>query len=535
MKRKRLAIIGAGSSGLITLRNALERLPDWDIVCLEKGRSTQGHWGNPYPGFVSTSTKYTTQFACFRKWDSRADPNNRPTKADFFIGGEYGRYLDAFADHFGLRKHIRLGTSVRCVRKAEAGWTLEIEEDGAPREETFDQLIICTGLVTNVKRIETDIPLLRIADKPPRDRTIVVLGAGESGADVAHRLADPALGNRVFFSLITGVRVSPRYHPIRGVPSDFLRNRLLLSIHRDLRNSIGRKFVEARIRHHEHFEKFFGGSPQLRKPPSDVTATRKFWDEKLTARAKDGLFNVFHTKSDDFLDDVAEGRITIIGPPCDTGHRRFMDFDGGETLEIEPDFICPMIGFRSGLEELSAGEIKLGDFHEGCLHVSHADLFLVGFARPIIGNIPTISEMQAKYVTGVISGEFPRPPDIAALHATGRARLESEFPQLNTETILPVEMFPYCDRLAQAMGSLPTLRKIGSFKAWSKVMLAPASTTHYVDRDHDAEALSMETVHSPALITGLLILIKLLENPLLWLTRNNSTCHIADPPHFPGA
>lgn len=519
MKPKRLAIIGAGSSGLITLRNALERLPDWEILCLERGHSTQGHWGNPYPGFVSTSTKYTTQFTCFRKWDSSADPANRSSKADFFIGGEYGRYLDAFADHFGLRQHIRLGTSVRRVRKAEEGWTLEIEENGIPREETFDRLIICTGLVTNIKRIDTDIPLLKIADEPPRDRTIVVLGAGESGADVAHRLADAALGNRVFLSLKTGVRVSPRYHPIRGVPSDFLRNRLLLSFHRDLRNSIGQIFVVTRIRHQELFEKFFGGSKQARKPPSEVTAKRKFWDEKLTARAKDGLFNIFHTKSDDFLDDVAEGRITIIGPPCDADHRQFMDFDGTHTLEIEPDFICPMIGFRSGLEEISGGEIKLGDFYEGCLNVTHADLFLVGFARPIIGNIPTISEMQSKYVTGVISGEFPRPLDIAALHAAGRERLESEFPHLNTQTILPVEMFSYCDRLARAMGSFPSLRKLGSFKAWSKAMLAPASTTHYADRDHDAEALSKETVHSPALITMLLILIKLIERPLLWVTR----------------
>ena len=32
------------------------------------------------------------------------------------------------------------------------------------------------------------------------------------------------------------------------------------------------------------------------------------------------------------------------------------------------------------------------DFFLGCQHVDYSNIFLVGFARPIIGNIPSISE-----------------------------------------------------------------------------------------------------------------------------------------------
>lgn len=508
----RLAIIGAGSGGLITLKYAVDQLPGWEIVCLEKGNNTRGVWGNPYPGFVSTSTKYTTQFSCFRKWDPRVDPADRASMADFFRGDEYGRYLEEFVERFQLERFIRLQSNVRNIVKDPSGWRLTID-DGNTREDVFDQLIICTGLVGTAKSIDTSIPCLRSTESPATNKTIVVIGGGESGVDLAHRLADPQLGNRVFLSLKSGVRVSPRYHPIRGVPSDFLRNRLLLSIHQDLRNALGQKFVEARIRHQDTFENFFGSRPDGLDRPAQVIEKRRFWDAKLTARAKDSLFNVFHTKSDQFLGDVAEGRIHIIGPPRDETHRQYLDFDRGRILDVNPDLICPMIGYTSGLANLSGREIKVSDFHLGCLHVHQDNLFLIGFTRPIIGNIPTISEMQAKLVIGMITGKWKRPSGIENLHARARDKQLHEFPSLNTDTIYPIEMFSYCDILARLMESYPSLRNVGSPWRWLKIQLSPASTMHYVDDEYDAQSIDTQTIHSPPVITMLLMLIKLIDWP----------------------
>lgn len=516
MKRKRLAIIGAGSSGLITLKLALDRLPDWEIVCFEKGATNTGCWGSPYPGFVSTSTKYTTQFSCFRKWSCEADPSDRPSKADFFREDEYGRYLEEFVRHFDLSPHIRLNTGISRVRKDCQGWSLCKDADV---EEHFDSLVICTGLAAKAKLLDTDIPCLHPGNHLVENQTVVILGGGESAADIAHRLADPSLGNTVYLSLKNGIRVSPRYHPIRGVPSDFLRNRLMLSIHPAIRNVIGQKFVEARIRHQELFEKFFKANPSGGSKSSDTVAKRKHWDAKLTARAKDKLFNTFHTKSDDFLDDVAEDRIQIIGSPIEGNYRRYSDFDGTTEMEIKPEALVPSIGFTSGIDEICQGEIRVRDFHLGVLHVEHDDLFLVGYTRPIIGNIPTISEMQARLVTGIIAGKVERPPNITALHAAGRKRVESDFPQLNTETIYPVEMIPYCDCLARIMGTFPSFRKVGSLRRWMKIQLSPASTTHYLDEDFSPQETGNETVHSPWIITALLVVISILTLPYLLLCK----------------
>ncbi len=539
-RRQRLAIIGCGSSGLICLKSALDLLPsaEWEIVCFEKSERITGCWGNPYPGFVSTSTKYTTQFACFPLSDACVKDDAGRSRDEFFCGGDYGEYLEQFAEHFHLSPHIQLNSQVQYLRPITGGWELslqrrakEIESSDANRDtqiEQFDVVIICTGLASRPKPIPSDVPVLSMAElsKPTglghlRNRRIVVIGGGESAVDYAHRLSQPELDNTVYLSLLSGVRVSPRYHPIRGVPSDFLRNRLMLSIHEDLRNWIGQGFVEARIKYQEQFEHFFPANSSAKKGPAkespvsidpnaaSVAELRKAWAFKLTKAAKDDLFNMFHNKSDDFLDDVARGRIHIVGPPSDTGCERFRAFESDEQLELRPDLIVPAIGYRSELESLSAGTIRLQDFYLGCCHIQFENLFLVGFARPIIGNIPTISEMQAQYVCGLIAGKWQRDSNIAAKHAADQDYNRQRFAKLNLDAIYPVEMFPYCDRLAKRMHCYPSLFALRSVVSWCRLQLAPATTMHYFFRDAKIlRKFDSAPVYMPLLLVSLLLLLK---------------------------
>jgi dimethylaniline monooxygenase (N-oxide forming) len=173
----------------------------------------------------------------------------------------------------------------------------------------FDAVFICTGLANQkVPLVSSSIP---VTDNPEgiRDKTVVVVGGGESAADVANHLAKAEHNNKVYLSLRSGIRVSPRYHPIRGVPSDFLRNRLLISFGKGARNWVGERFVTFRIRYNRLLAKWFPHQRAGQKASEQARALRRDWDLKLKARAKGGLFNVFHNKSDDFLDAVAEKRI----------------------------------------------------------------------------------------------------------------------------------------------------------------------------------------------------------------------------------
>lgn len=235
---------------------------------------------------------------------------------------------------------------------------------------------------------------------------------------------------------------------------------------------------------------------------------RRSRDLKLTRTAKDRLFNMYHNKSDDFLDSVAEGRINIVGANIDQGYREYFQFDSRDTLSADPDLIVPAIGYRSTLAEISDGKIDLGDFFLGCVHVQFDDLYLVGFTRPIIGNIPSISEMQARYVCGLISGRFDRPVAIVEQHAINRKGLQQRYPRLDTVNVYPVEMFPYCDQLARLMDCYPTLKRVGSPVRWWRMMVSPATTMHYFDDQLARTTASQTPVHSPAAISLLLLLIK---------------------------
>ena len=528
---KRLAIIGGGSSGLICLKNAIDFLPDWEIVCYEKSDSISGCWGNPYPGFVSTSTRYTTQFACYRVCDASMEPDGKERKSEFFRDGEYGAYLNAFVDHFDLRKHIRLNTHVQSLqRQPDGGWQVTLSGETSSTQH-FDAVVICTGVAATPKKIRTSIPKLSAKDlnQPAglghiTDQTIVVVGGGESAVDYADRLAKAEQNNRVYLSLKAGVRVSPRYHPIRGVPSDFLRNRLMLSIHPDIRNWLGQIFVEARIRYERLFQRVFPSPKnQASADAASVAATevvktqrRKDWTLKLTLAAKDGVFNMYHNKSDDFLIAVGEERIKIVGPPADGDYRNYLPFDGPseERVEVNPDLIVPAIGYRSKLVDLTGGNIKTEDFYLACVHVDFSDLFLVGFARPIIGNIPTISEMQARWICGLLSGDFARPRELKRLNQTDRQWRSKRYARIDLSSSFPVEMFTYCDRLAKLthLKVMPSLFR--SPLKWWNTLVSPATTLHYF-KDEQEVTFQPAKRYMPATLVLLLVLLK----PLDWIYR----------------
>lgn len=499
-------MIGAGSSGLVTLKYLRDALPNAELLCFEGGDSVRGCWGNQRPDFVSTSTKYTTQFSCFRRWP--ATVGEHATAEEFFHGGEFGDYLDAFADRFGLRRSIRFGSRVQRLARSNDRWKLTVVCNDTQGIELCDAVFVCTGLAAQpVPFSGAPIP---IAPDPEavRGARVVVIGGGESATDIAAHLAKAEHGNEVYLSLRSGVRVSPRYHPIRGVPSDFLRNRLLLSFDREIRNRIGERFVTFRIRWKRLLGTLFPHRGASRRGTASTRSLRRDWDLKLKARAKDRLFNVFHNKSDDFLDAVAEQRLRIVGPAIDDRWNEYYDFDRAGTQRVEPDLLVWSGGYRSGLDELTGGTVAMRDFYHGCVHTSLPNLFLIGFARPIIGNIPSIAELQARYAAAVLAGAIRLPEDPMVVQAHAWEELRHAYPTIDVDNVYPVEQFPYCDTLAREIGIMPTAQSVGSRRLWRKLMLVPASTTHYVDEYFDANAIVQQKVYSPALVTALLRIIR---------------------------
>jgi dimethylaniline monooxygenase (N-oxide forming) len=432
----KIAVIGAGCSGLVTLKYLLDSFTATDVVCFEKSHSVRGVWGNQRPDFVSTSTKYTTQFSCFRKWTPDITPEQN--FEEFYRGSEFGDYLEEFAEYFDLRKNIRFGIELKHLECINDRWSLQLIENGKEENLKFDAVFLCTGLVN--QKVPVSATAIPITENPEgiRNATVVVAGGGESAADVANYLAKPEHNNKVYLSLRSGIRVSPRYHPIRGVPSDFLRNRLLLSFSKGTRNWVGERFVTFRIRFNRLLEKWFPHQRSSSNKAEHVQALRREWDMKLKERSKGNLFNVFHNKSDNFLDAVAEKRLQIIGPPIDEQWTDYFDFDQNITLHLSPDVLVWSTGYRSHLTDLSDGVIQLKDFYHGCIHTDRHNLFLIGFARPIIGNIPSTSEIQAQYTVGILSGKYLLPNNLKETQQKAWGLLCREYGTINTQNVYPM-------------------------------------------------------------------------------------------------
>jgi len=125
-ERPNTCVIGAGASGL----TAVKALGDWGIprTCFEASDDIGGNWyfGNPngrssaYRSLHIDTSKNSISFADFPT-DERYP--------DFPHHTQIAEYFDSYADHFGLREHIRFDTRVeRAVRRViEEGMIPQVE------------------------------------------------------------------------------------------------------------------------------------------------------------------------------------------------------------------------------------------------------------------------------------------------------------------------------------------------------------------------------------------------------------------------
>jgi hypothetical protein len=184
-------------------------------VCFERAPSLGGVFRLGETGGVVwescrlTSSALLTAFSDFPMAGAEAHP---PV-------GEYVAYLTRYAEHFQVLPHIRFDTTVESLAQNPAGnWTLRIRQGAQCSEETFDAVAVCSGLhqhphVPKFAGQESfHGQIMHAADyrRPAqvRGKKVLIIGAGESGADVAAEVAANAA--ETVLSQRCGVAVVPR-------------------------------------------------------------------------------------------------------------------------------------------------------------------------------------------------------------------------------------------------------------------------------------------------------------------------------------
>ncbi|KUI67730.1 Dimethylaniline monooxygenase [N-oxide-forming] 1 [Cytospora mali] len=242
-----VAVIGAGASGLVTLKYLLEAhkfFPGVDIEArlFEKDDDLGGVFQNQvYEDAELVSSKYLTAFSDFRI------PEN---ERDFLTPQKYVDYLKAYATRFGLWGHIHFSTAVASIEPStDNKHVLSLVDAQGQHVETYSchAVAVCSGL--NQDPFLPDIagltvPLRTADQKQSRntqnkkledvsihphieaihsvnfkarsqfgfDKTVLVMGAGETGMDVAH-LAITSPTKRVIICHRDGFIHAPKIVP----------------------------------------------------------------------------------------------------------------------------------------------------------------------------------------------------------------------------------------------------------------------------------------------------------------------------------
>jgi dimethylaniline monooxygenase (N-oxide forming) len=185
---KTVGIVGAGVSGLVALKTLMAE--GFECSVFERGAVLGGVWADGYANFGVQVQKELYEYP---DWPLPDDATS------FTPGPELQRYLEAYADHFGLRPHIHLKREVLDVRPRSdgfAGWALAIRDEAGQRKEAFDLVVICVGLYSEEPyRPEFEGheafrgEILHVSEVKSREllagRRVAVVGFGKSATDMA--------------------------------------------------------------------------------------------------------------------------------------------------------------------------------------------------------------------------------------------------------------------------------------------------------------------------------------------------------------
>ncbi|KAH7953177.1 hypothetical protein HPB49_005756 [Dermacentor silvarum] len=482
-----VVVIGAGSSGLPTIKSCLEE--GLRVVCLERTGAVGGLWRyteEPVEGCGSvarnTMLNSSKEFSAYSDFPPHADSSN------FMHHSGMLEYLTRYSKHFDLNSHIRFNHVVESVRRASADGVDKSDGVGDSRERRWtvcgrntttgqdftlyaDAVVVCSGHHAVPKW--PDLPGLRDTFRGRvvhaheyrkastfEDRRVLVVGMGNSGGDIAVELS--YVCPQVYMSTRRGTWVAPRLAP-GGLPMDVTMCTRALNTARSLLPfDLGaRSFERVLNGHFDH--KMYG-----LKPAHRAVNQQLFVNDVLPSRILNGTVQI-------------RGNVARLGPD-------YAEFSDGSRAVI--DDVIVATGYSKHYPFLPpevapyVREERV-ELYKFIFPVGEPSVAFVGLVDPIGGFWP-IAEMQARYVARVLAGKLPLPDTErqrkeaarrASALAINSARYAVEvyvwivwrlqwkrftWPQLLDGKMPRAEVhwIAYMDELASLLGVKPNLRRL---------------------------------------------------------------------------
>ena len=221
-------IIGAGASGIAVAKSFVERGIPFDL--LEREADIGGLWNiNTKSGIVYESTHLVSAVTTTVFEDDPITTDAPSTEVDYPDHAWVLRYFRRTVEKSGIGPHFQPNTRVESVTpQADGSWRVQVAGEAEPR--TYAGVVVANGHHDKPRRpdypghFDGDIMHSRDyrSQRQLRDKRVLVVGAGNSGCDIAKDAAF-ASGTVATLSMRRGTWFVPKF--ILGFPTgDVLAN-----------------------------------------------------------------------------------------------------------------------------------------------------------------------------------------------------------------------------------------------------------------------------------------------------------------------
>ncbi len=396
---KKVAVIGAGLSGLVTIKELLQE--SHSVVCFEQDDDIGGSFNRKkneehgaYDDMHLTISNYFMSFSSHLPTDA---------KRRYWTATEYENYLHEFADKYSLKDYIHFNSKVLKVDPVdEHTWRITYEKNGTVLEECVDAVAVCSG-----KFRKANIPAFKGLDsfkgkvhhsinyKSPEDfsdKDVVCIGVGETGSDLVHQIA----------------KVSRSSHLVANRPRSIIPRVILGGDTNDARTTRAchYSFLVVQSNFEATIKKRIFDNALMKKGEMNAFSMWRYL-------VKYGFHGEFSNKNDIFFQDIDHGRLKL--------HLFGVDhvYENGVVLKDGTQIPCTDIMLSTGyvtqfdlINHPAAKEVS-SNVRNNQFHMIHPDLresmVWIGFVRPDVGGVPAIAELQARYFAKLLSKKLQLP------------------------------------------------------------------------------------------------------------------------------
>ena len=467
MSNTDVCVIGAGWSGLVACKNMLEN--GLSVVVLDANAHAGGVWyyqeDERDKGSVMKSTRTTSS----RTITEMSDFGMPEHFSHFPRHDEILEYLDLYSEHFGLNAHIRLNVRVESAQKQGDQWRLE-DQDG--NQYRCKSLVVCSGVHQFPNKLYQQDP--RFKGFPGQyihsaaykkltvdyeDKNVLIYGGGETASDIAIEVSHAA--SKVFLSIPNGQWFVNRYMPLGSMQEPFPLDYYSSRLRRFIDPTTNPRFGEYVVR---SLGGFCGhGIEEWRSPAP-------YWGQ-------------FFNKNADVLRLVALGSV-VPKPDIRTCDGDLVSFVNDTETRIDRIIFCT--GYETVFPYLKSPSYNkpINRQFKMVFDVDDTSLAFIGFARPVVGSIPGLAELQSIYAAKVFSGKVQLPPREQMMKTieSDMARQHRWFEHTSERITGLVNFFVYADELARLAGIYPNYKKLlfSSPRKWWTAITAPYNNCQFL-------------------------------------------------------